>query len=167
MGVLARSPNLNITYHNCATFEGTITIRLSPGIRMKSWNYGLASRSPNFNTIDTNWAAFERTITIRLSPSRVATEKGVPAQVSSTSLDYGSKLRGPQPKALVQLNSATLMFNQSILHLEPKNMSGGVGLTTQIAWTVSFPAGVQSFKTLREKHTFIDLVFVVVVASHF
>ncbi|GFU53437.1 uncharacterized transposon-derived protein F54H12.3 [Trichonephila clavipes] len=30
---------------------------------------------------------------------------GVPAQVSSTSLDHGSKLRGPSPKALVQLNS--------------------------------------------------------------
>ncbi|GFX29616.1 uncharacterized protein TNCV_4776881 [Trichonephila clavipes] len=26
---------------------------------------------------------------------------GVPAQVSSTSLDHGSKLRGPSPKALV------------------------------------------------------------------
>ncbi|GFV41461.1 uncharacterized protein TNCV_5016181 [Trichonephila clavipes] len=35
---------------------------------------------------------------------------GVPAQVSSTSLDHGSKLRGPLPKALVQLNSATLIF---------------------------------------------------------
>ncbi|GFX30358.1 uncharacterized protein TNCV_1964641 [Trichonephila clavipes] len=31
--------------------------------------------------------------------------KGVPAQASSTSLDSGSKLRGPSPKALVQLNS--------------------------------------------------------------
>ncbi|GFX19241.1 hypothetical protein TNCV_3013851 [Trichonephila clavipes] len=38
----------------------------------------------------------------------------VPAQVSSTSLDHGSKLRGPSPKALVSLNSATLIFNQSI-----------------------------------------------------
>ncbi|GFT31650.1 uncharacterized protein TNCV_230891 [Trichonephila clavipes] len=28
-------------------------------------------------------------------------ERGVPAQVSSTSLDHGSKLRGPSPKALV------------------------------------------------------------------
>ncbi|GFV00036.1 uncharacterized protein TNCV_4057091 [Trichonephila clavipes] len=27
--------------------------------------------------------------------------EGVPAQVSSTSLDHGSKLRGPSPKALV------------------------------------------------------------------
>ncbi|GFY08743.1 hypothetical protein TNCV_5006561 [Trichonephila clavipes] len=27
--------------------------------------------------------------------------RGVPAQVSSTSLDHGSKLRGPSPKALV------------------------------------------------------------------
>ncbi|GFX13030.1 uncharacterized protein TNCV_2356861 [Trichonephila clavipes] len=39
---------------------------------------------------------------------------GVPAQVSSTSLDHGSKLRGPSPKALVQLNCVTLIFNQSI-----------------------------------------------------
>ncbi|GFU98765.1 uncharacterized protein TNCV_1214811 [Trichonephila clavipes] len=31
--------------------------------------------------------------------------RGVPAQVSSTSLDHGSKLRGPLPKALVLLNS--------------------------------------------------------------
>ncbi|GFV85088.1 uncharacterized protein TNCV_3320261 [Trichonephila clavipes] len=37
----------------------------------------------------------------------------VPAQVSSTSLDHGSKLRGPSPKALVKLNSAMLIFNQS------------------------------------------------------
>ncbi|GFW45120.1 hypothetical protein TNCV_716221 [Trichonephila clavipes] len=28
-------------------------------------------------------------------------ERGVPAQVSSTSLDRGSELRGPSPKALV------------------------------------------------------------------
>ncbi|GFS98744.1 uncharacterized protein TNCV_2591891 [Trichonephila clavipes] len=41
--------------------------------------------------------------------------EGVPAQVSPTSLDHGSKLRGPSPKALVLLNSATLIFNQSIL----------------------------------------------------
>ncbi|GFW22812.1 uncharacterized protein TNCV_2380271 [Trichonephila clavipes] len=39
---------------------------------------------------------------------------GVPAQVSSTSLDHDSKLRGPSPKALVQLNIATLIFKQSI-----------------------------------------------------
>ncbi|GFV98106.1 uncharacterized protein TNCV_4448661 [Trichonephila clavipes] len=31
----------------------------------------------------------------------VVVRRGVPAQVSSTSLDYGSKLRGPSPKALV------------------------------------------------------------------
>ncbi|GFX00192.1 hypothetical protein TNCV_296811 [Trichonephila clavipes] len=41
-------------------------------------------------------------------------ERWVPAQMSSTSLDYGSKLRGPSPKALVLLNSATLISNQSI-----------------------------------------------------
>ncbi|GFW88117.1 hypothetical protein TNCV_217891 [Trichonephila clavipes] len=45
-------------------------------------------------------------------------ERGVPAQVSSTSLDHGSKLRGPSPKALVLLNSATLIFNQSINQTE-------------------------------------------------
>ncbi|GFW80062.1 hypothetical protein TNCV_4911601 [Trichonephila clavipes] len=39
-----------------------------------------------------------------------AEESGVPVQVSSTSLDHGSKLRGPSPKALVQLNSVTLIF---------------------------------------------------------
>ncbi|GFX32705.1 uncharacterized protein TNCV_888431 [Trichonephila clavipes] len=43
----------------------------------------------------------------------VVVRRGVPAQVSSTSLDHGSKLRGPSPKALVPLNSATLIFNQS------------------------------------------------------
>ncbi|GFX77350.1 hypothetical protein TNCV_5064761 [Trichonephila clavipes] len=31
----------------------------------------------------------------------VAVRRCVPAQVSSTSLDHGSKLRGPSPKALV------------------------------------------------------------------
>ncbi|GFY09589.1 uncharacterized protein TNCV_380851 [Trichonephila clavipes] len=31
----------------------------------------------------------------------VVVREGVPAQVSSTSLDHGSKLRGPSPKALV------------------------------------------------------------------
>ncbi|GFV24173.1 uncharacterized protein TNCV_4165201 [Trichonephila clavipes] len=41
--------------------------------------------------------------------------RGVPAQVSSTSFDHGSKLRGPSPKSLVQLNSATLIINQSIV----------------------------------------------------
>ncbi|GFW07460.1 uncharacterized transposon-derived protein F54H12.3 [Trichonephila clavipes] len=41
-------------------------------------------------------------------------ERGVPAQVSSTSLDHGSKLRGPSPKALVQLNSATLILTHSL-----------------------------------------------------
>ncbi|GFX15319.1 hypothetical protein TNCV_3302481 [Trichonephila clavipes] len=45
--------------------------------------------------------------------TEVLRRKGYPAQVSSTSLDHGSKLRGPSPKALVQLNSATLIFNQS------------------------------------------------------
>ncbi|GFV99435.1 hypothetical protein TNCV_1514051 [Trichonephila clavipes] len=37
----------------------------------------------------------------------------IPAQVSSTSIDNGSKLRGPSPKALVQLNSATSIFPHS------------------------------------------------------
>ncbi|GFU78671.1 uncharacterized protein TNCV_2302821 [Trichonephila clavipes] len=31
----------------------------------------------------------------------VVVRRGVPAQVSSSSLDHGSKLRGPSPKALV------------------------------------------------------------------
>ncbi|GFW26814.1 uncharacterized protein TNCV_1403041 [Trichonephila clavipes] len=44
----------------------------------------------------------------------VVVGEGVPAQVSSTSLDHGSKLRGPSPKALVQLNSATLIFTHSL-----------------------------------------------------
>ncbi|GFV79703.1 hypothetical protein TNCV_1725281 [Trichonephila clavipes] len=42
---------------------------------------------------------------------------GVPAQVSSTSLDQGSKLRGTFPKALLQLNSATLILDQLINQL--------------------------------------------------
>ncbi|GFT19276.1 uncharacterized protein TNCV_303781 [Trichonephila clavipes] len=37
--------------------------------------------------------------------------RGSAAQVSSTSLDQGSKLRGPSPKAL---NSATLIFTHSL-----------------------------------------------------
>ncbi|GFW71287.1 uncharacterized protein TNCV_537051 [Trichonephila clavipes] len=52
----------------------------------------------------------------------VVVRRGVPAQVSSTSLDHGSKLRGPLPKAFVQLNSATLIFNQSIKALSPKSL---------------------------------------------
>ncbi|GFY19914.1 hypothetical protein TNCV_2146071 [Trichonephila clavipes] len=38
----------------------------------------------------------------------VVVKRGVPAQVSSLSLDHSSKLRGPSPKGLVLLNSATL-----------------------------------------------------------
>ncbi|GFV19440.1 hypothetical protein TNCV_3663731 [Trichonephila clavipes] len=41
-------------------------------------------------------------------------ERGVPVQVSSTSLDHGSKLHGPSPKALVLLNSTTLIFTHSL-----------------------------------------------------
>ncbi|GFX40881.1 uncharacterized protein TNCV_3761021 [Trichonephila clavipes] len=40
------------------------------------------------------------------------------AQVWSTSLDHGSKLRGPSPKALMQLNSATLIFTHSLTRNE-------------------------------------------------
>ncbi|GFU72081.1 uncharacterized protein TNCV_2976661 [Trichonephila clavipes] len=47
----------------------------------------------------------------------VIVRRGVPTQVSSTSLDHGSKLRGPSPKALVQLNRETLISNQSINQL--------------------------------------------------
>ncbi|GFU73570.1 hypothetical protein TNCV_3360101 [Trichonephila clavipes] len=36
-----------------------------------------------------------------LSWCGMVVRRGVPAQVSSTSLDHGSKLRGPSPKALV------------------------------------------------------------------
>ncbi|GFV78583.1 uncharacterized protein TNCV_1888891 [Trichonephila clavipes] len=43
----------------------------------------------------------------------VVVRRGVPAQMSSSSLDYGSKLRGSSPKALVSLNSATLIFFHS------------------------------------------------------
>ncbi|GFY19341.1 hypothetical protein TNCV_4127281 [Trichonephila clavipes] len=42
-------------------------------------------------------------------------ERGMPAQVSSTSLDHGSKLCGPSPKALVQLNSVTLIFTHFMI----------------------------------------------------
>ncbi|GFU50145.1 uncharacterized protein TNCV_640571 [Trichonephila clavipes] len=44
----------------------------------------------------------------------VVVRRGVSAQVSSTSLDHGSKLRGPSPKAFVSLNSATLIFTHSL-----------------------------------------------------
>ncbi|GFV38215.1 hypothetical protein TNCV_4792011 [Trichonephila clavipes] len=44
------------------------------------------------------------TLNLELPPvGVVCLGEGVPAQVSSTSLDHGSKLRGPSPKALVQL----------------------------------------------------------------
>ncbi|GFU63980.1 hypothetical protein TNCV_245581 [Trichonephila clavipes] len=36
-------------------------------------------------------------------------EEGMPTQVSSSSLDHGSKLRGPSPIALVLLPSAALV----------------------------------------------------------
>ncbi|GFW10490.1 hypothetical protein TNCV_892851 [Trichonephila clavipes] len=41
---------------------------------------------------------------------------GVPAQVSSSSIDLGSKFRDQSPKALDQLNSAKLIFT----HSDPK-----------------------------------------------
>ncbi|GFX17719.1 hypothetical protein TNCV_475191 [Trichonephila clavipes] len=44
----------------------------------------------------------------------VLVRRGVPAQVSSTSLDRGSKLRGPLPKALMLLNSTTLILTHSV-----------------------------------------------------
>ncbi|GFX35400.1 uncharacterized protein TNCV_102071 [Trichonephila clavipes] len=43
----------------------------------------------------------------------VEVRREVPAQVSSLSLDYGSKLRDPLPITLVQLYSATLIFTYS------------------------------------------------------
>ncbi|GFV67581.1 uncharacterized protein TNCV_4622611 [Trichonephila clavipes] len=47
----------------------------------------------------------------------VVVRRGVPAQVSSTSLDHGSKLRGPSPKALVcDVNIQSI--NQSVAHTE-------------------------------------------------
>ncbi|GFX41132.1 hypothetical protein TNCV_2218301 [Trichonephila clavipes] len=36
------------------------------------------------------------------------------AQMSYSSIDYSSKLRSPSPKALVLLNSMTLMFTHSL-----------------------------------------------------
>ncbi|GFT67144.1 hypothetical protein TNCV_782991 [Trichonephila clavipes] len=40
----------------------------------------------------------------------VVVRRGVPTQVSSSSLDHSSKLRGPSPKALGLLNSAMLIL---------------------------------------------------------
>ncbi|GFV27257.1 hypothetical protein TNCV_3459512 [Trichonephila clavipes] len=40
----------------------------------------------------------------------VVAVRRVSAQMSSSSLDHGSKVRGPSPKALEQLKSATLIF---------------------------------------------------------
>ncbi|GFX87095.1 hypothetical protein TNCV_2151491 [Trichonephila clavipes] len=40
-------------------------------------------------------------------------EGGVPAQLSSSSFDHGLKVRAQSRKALVQLNSATLIFTHS------------------------------------------------------
>ncbi|GFX72729.1 hypothetical protein TNCV_4063241 [Trichonephila clavipes] len=41
-------------------------------------------------------------------------EERVPDEVLFTSLVHGSKFRGPSPKALVSLKSATLMFSHSL-----------------------------------------------------
>ncbi|GFY11994.1 hypothetical protein TNCV_4974941 [Trichonephila clavipes] len=46
----------------------------------------------------------------------VVWREGVPAQVSSSSLDHGSRLRGLSPKALVLLNSAMLILYHSARH---------------------------------------------------
>ncbi|GFW32721.1 hypothetical protein TNCV_3679691 [Trichonephila clavipes] len=54
---------------------------------------------------------------LKRPPVGVVVRRGVPAQMSTTSLDHGSKLRGPSPKALAQLNDVTLIFNQSINQL--------------------------------------------------
>ncbi|GFV91950.1 hypothetical protein TNCV_2976211 [Trichonephila clavipes] len=43
-------------------------------------------------------------------------EEGVPAQVSFSSLDHRSKLRGPSPRTLEWLGSATLIFTHSLAH---------------------------------------------------
>ncbi|GFT69603.1 teneurin-a [Trichonephila clavipes] len=49
----------------------------------------------------------------------VVVRRGVPAQVPSPSVDYDSKLRGPSSKALLQLNSATLIFTHSLTQTIP------------------------------------------------
>ncbi|GFX19040.1 uncharacterized protein TNCV_323441 [Trichonephila clavipes] len=55
---------------------------------------------------------------------------GVPGQVSSPSLDHGSKLRSPAPKAFVWLNSVTLIFKQSIiLYFIACFLNGGTEVT--------------------------------------
>ncbi|GFV26061.1 uncharacterized protein TNCV_3953441 [Trichonephila clavipes] len=46
----------------------------------------------------------------------VVRERGCQLRCRPRHLTSGSKLRGPSPKALVYLNSATLIFNQSIWH---------------------------------------------------
>ncbi|GFX35024.1 hypothetical protein TNCV_2329641 [Trichonephila clavipes] len=48
----------------------------------------------------------------------------VQAQVSSKSLDHGSKLRGPSQKSLVKLNSATLIFCPSAPEYPPRRDGG-------------------------------------------
>ncbi|GFX06988.1 putative RNA-directed DNA polymerase from transposon X-element [Trichonephila clavipes] len=59
----------------------------------------------------------------------VLVRRGVPAQVSSTFIDHGSKLRGPSPKALVQLISATLIFTHSLGAAWPKLAHAPLKLT--------------------------------------
>ncbi|GFY05190.1 uncharacterized protein TNCV_2206361 [Trichonephila clavipes] len=55
----------------------------------------------------------------------VVVRRGVPAQVSSTSLDHGSKLRGPSPKAHVaeqcdvNINSLNSLSQRSCIFLTP------------------------------------------------
>ncbi|GFU97812.1 hypothetical protein TNCV_2532841 [Trichonephila clavipes] len=56
------------------------------------------------------------TLRLKRTPVDVAWQlgEGVPAQESSSSLDNDSKLRGPSPEALEQLNSALLIVCQVI-----------------------------------------------------
>ncbi|GFT19722.1 hypothetical protein TNCV_1594411 [Trichonephila clavipes] len=63
----------------------------------------------------------------------------MPAQMS-TSLDHGSKLHGPSPKALVQLNSGTLIFTHSLT----RTLGRGLGSSTLAGMSVSLASSQAS-----------------------
>ncbi|GFV44666.1 uncharacterized protein TNCV_212201 [Trichonephila clavipes] len=52
----------------------------------------------------------------------------VTAQVSSTSFDHSSKLRGPSSKALVKLNGVTLIFTHLLARMDGDHLLQCTGL---------------------------------------
>ncbi|GFS65638.1 uncharacterized protein TNCV_1924851 [Trichonephila clavipes] len=92
---------------NCTFLEeicgrGTLMVKVSD----RAWHVTSSNPIPLKNH------RLEKRCTLNLSTAQTSSywcgglvRRGVPAQVSSSSLHYGSKLRGPSSKALVQLNT--------------------------------------------------------------